>query len=215
MNKKLLIAVVTLCLASAAYATQNVLIGDFEETGDGWYDVSTGKPIDEIIYPPFPPDLPDTKYEYDYSWHTHGNCSLMADWEGWGWSIRRDIHTDFWDNYQIEFDIYAVAQDGSSATWAQVEKLAGSTETNGWFDMPEASFSIGLGGSATHCVFDYSAYKTSEYASPTDTYGSIIFAYNADAPVYLYIDNIWLTVPEPATLALLGFGGLALLRRRK
>jgi hypothetical protein len=209
--------VVSLFLAPATYAASNVLIGDFEGTNDGWSDHPlSGITVDWDWIPWIddPLAMPSI-YEYSYDWSTHGDMSLKTNVNGWNWFMRRDIHTDFWDNYQIEFDIIAVAQEGSSATWAQVEKMAGSFETNGWFDMPEAQFSIGLDGSTTHCVFDYAAYKTSAYASPTDAYGSIIFAYNSDAPVYLYIDNIWMTIPEPATLALLGFGGLALLRRRK
>jgi hypothetical protein len=205
MNKKLLIVVVTLFLASTTYATPNVPIGD--ESWDGWYDVSTGKPIDD-------PAVNPSKYEFSYDWHASGDLSLKANITGWGWTIRKDIHTDFWDNSRIEFDIHAVAQPGSSATWAQFERIVGSTETNGWFELADSTFTLEM-GQAMHCVVDYSAYKTSEYASPTDAYGSFVFAYNADAPVYLYIDNIWLKVPEPATLAMLGLGGLALLSRKK
>ncbi len=206
MNKKLLVAVVTLFLVPATYAASNVLIGDFEEMDDDWYDYHTGKPIDD-------PEVMPSKYEFSYDWSTKDYVSLRVNITGLDWFMRRDIHTDFWDNSRIEFDIYAVIQGGSTATYAGVERIALSTQTNGWTELADSSFYLGF-GETMHCVVDYSAYKTSAYASPTDTYGSIVFAFNADAPIYMYIDNVMLT-PEPATLTLLGFGGLALLRRRK
>jgi hypothetical protein len=207
--KKLLIVVVTLFPASATYAQ----IGDFELSDDGWYDHPATAANNWVpVYVDDPLVMP-SKYEFSNDWHTCGDVSLRANVTGWNWFMGRDIHTYFWDNSKIEFDIYAVAQEGSSATWAQIEQIAFSTQTNGWFGLAGAQFNIGLGGSGTHCVLDYSAYKTSQYASPTDTYESIIFALNSDGPVYLYIDNV--IIPEPATVTLFGFGGLALLRRRK
>ena len=216
--RRALICLLLLIMTLASNSYADVLIGDWETpTNEGWSDhpatAATGWSATYYIDDPF--NMP-SRYEYSYDWSTDGYVSLRANVTGWDWFMRKDISEHWWDNTRIEFDISAVAQDGSTATFAQVEKFAGSFETNGWFDMPEAQFNLTL-DSAQHCVFDYAAagYRGTDYCNPADAYGSIIFAYNADAPVYLYIDNIMMTIPEPATIGLLGLGGLALLRRKR
>jgi hypothetical protein len=195
--RRVLICLLLLIMATASNSYADVLIGDWEaSTNEGWADhpatAATGWSATVYVDDPL---VSPSRYIYDSNWSTKGSQSLRASVTGWSWFERLDVHTLWYDYSRIEFDIYAVAQAGSTATYAQVEKMGGSTETNGWFDMPEAQFNIGLGGSATHCTFDYTKYKGSTYWNPTDNYGSIIIAYNADAPVYMYIDNIRLVMP--------------------
>ena len=218
--KKLIVCLALLAFAGYAHAATNVLIGSWEGLdNEGWadHDETAATGWSATVYVDDPLVMPSKYTEFSYDWSSDGYVSLKTAVTGWAWFERHDVMANWWDNTRIEFDIYAVAQDGSTATFAQVEKFAGSFETNGWFDMAEASFSIGMGGSSTHCVFDYAAagYRGTDYCNPGDAYGSIIVAYNADAPVYMYIDNIMMTIPEPATIGLLGLGGLALLRRKR
>jgi hypothetical protein len=202
-----LICTLLLIMAMASNSYAEVLIGDWEaSTNEGWADhpatAATGWSATVYVDDPA---VNSSIYEFSSDWSTAGTKSLKANVTGWSWFERIDVHTYWYDHSRIEFDIYAVAQGGSTATYAQVEKMAGSTETNGWFDMATAQFNIGLGGTGTHCVFDYAAagFRTSEYFGTTDSYGSIIIAYSADAPVYMYIDNVRLVTlvahdPSPA-----------------
>jgi len=214
--KKLIVCLAILAVTGFAQAAPDKLIGSWEsETNEGWADhpLSAATGWTATVYVDDPLCMTSI-YEYSYDWSSDGWVSLKASVSGWNWFERVDFHADYFTYNTIEFDVYAVLQDESTATYAQVEQIAFSTETNGWFNPGEAT-GFGLTfDSTTHCVLDYSAYKTSDYASATDTYGSMIFALNADAPVYIYLDNVMLT-PEPATIGLLGLGGLALLRRKR
>jgi hypothetical protein len=217
LMKKLIVCLAILAVTGYAQAQPDKLIGSWEdEHNEGWADhpatAATGWTA--TVYVDDPLVMPSVYVEFSYDWSTEGWVSLKANVTGWNWFQRADFHADYFTYNAIEFDVYAVLQDGSTATYAQIEQIAFSTETNGWFN-PGASTGFDIGfDTAKHCKLDYSAYKTSDYASSTDTYGSVIFAYNADAPIYVYMDNVMLT-PEPATIGLLGLGGLALLRRKR
>ena len=219
--KKFIVCLAILAFVGYAQAA-DVLIGSWESgTNEGWADhpATAGSGWTATYYVDDPALL--GRYDLSYDWSTEGYVSLKADVTGWDWFERHDVMSVWFDHDTIEFDICATLQDGSTATWAQVEKIAGSFETaeSSWFDMPDAQFfAPDLAGTTLHCAYNYreDGFAGSEYCDPADAYGSIIIAYNADAPVYLYIDNIMFTgVPEPATIGLLGLGGLALLRRKR
>jgi len=213
MNK-LFICVAILAITSSALGAEKV-IGDWEGlTNEGWEDhqAMANAGWTQDIYVDDPTLMPSV-YQWGDAWASSGYTSLETSVTGWGWKMRRYINADFMTYSKLEFDIYATPQAGSSATWAQVQQIAFSGKTNGWWTAAGSEFDIGM-GTAMHCVLDFSAYHTSTYFNAGD-YMSVVFALNAGAPVNFYIDDVKLVTPDPATMAFLGLGGLALLRRKK
>jgi len=222
MSKKLVFVCLAMLAITSYVLADNppVTVGDWEGlTNEGWMDHPLNEARTWAAAYVDDPEIMPSRYTFSDVWSSAGDISLQANVTGWSWFSKIDVHTMLYDHSKLEFDIFAQAQDGSAATYAQVQQMVYSCQTNGWVSITGSEFSIGLGGTGTHCVLDYMQLGTGGKTSPTDAYGSFVFAYNADAPVYLYLDNVKLTgpvlIPEPATIGLLGLGGLALLRRKK
>jgi hypothetical protein len=137
---------------------------------------------------------------------------------GWGKFQVIDVKNDFFDNCRLEMDIYATGPaftNDNKPNWAGLLRIDLQSSTTVLYLMPYSTFYVGM-DEQLHVVFNYGLYKS--MAQPTDDYIRFIFELNSgtlDTCSYLYIDNVMLTcIPEPATLTLLGLGGLALLRRR-
>jgi hypothetical protein len=222
MCKKLVTICLVLFLVPVSYVQADeppLLVGSWENyDNEGWQD----HPLLEASgwtdgYVDDPQVMP-SRYVFSNDWATEGEVSLQANVGGWDWYQRKDVHNDFFDHSYLEFDVVAADLDGSGATFAQIEQMVYSSETEGWYQLPGVQFNLTL-GTPEHCVVDYATpWYTDGYTQPTDGYGSFIFALNGDAQVYIYMDNVQLTgppiIPEPATISLLSLGGLLVLRRK-
>ncbi|MFH1371783.1 MAG: PEP-CTERM sorting domain-containing protein [Planctomycetota bacterium] len=219
MYKRSLVICLALIMASASYGD---IPGDWEQEMDGW-TVNGGTPT----------------YSSEYG-VTSGNCSLAvwlnADTGGnnFSWNL---YNGDMWQYYDwiaqgayFAIDVTWVASewydDGGDGAWAQVELLAVNSNP-GWgqwqcVDTANPSYP------GSWDPYNWGEVHTRElrwYMSNYDMAGaagaywmqfSISTNYGRTdvIPGAIYFDNARI-VPEPATIAMLGLGALALRRRKR
>ena len=212
MRNKIVTVLLAVALTSASYAG---VIGNWEGTStDGWINWSGGAAIETL----------PAEYSANTSWHTLGSQSLQLTNNGWSQTLSLKLEyqpgevADFLANTKLEFDI-AVPNIGNAGGWGKIENVVLNASGWGWNALPSSTFMVGLwAGSGTvvqHEVIDYSAALPYVTATPSGGYIELVFTTNNDGTNNeMLFDNIKLT-PEPATMALLGLGGLALIRRKR
>jgi len=123
---------------------------------------------------------------------------------------------DFAANTKLHLDVTTIASEWTPESGFQFGLVINSDLT-GWQQADLGEWWNGGMGDRTEVItFDYSAFKTGSSCS----WVQIIFlqnSYSDDGSLSTYsyyVDNLRLT-PEPATMALMGLGGLALIRRKR
>jgi hypothetical protein len=199
MRRGLISICLVLFLVSTSYGT--TLITSFEP----------GDP-----FPPTDPWGPLGLYPWQTIGVTDGQYSLGAVGSiGWGTVFQMNLNAaDFAANSKLSIDVTTLAADWPGNSGFQLGIVVNSDLT-GWQQADVTPWWFSADGDRTITgTLDYGAAKT----GPSCTWAQVMIYQNSYSDTItdytMYFDYMRFT-PEPATMALMGLGGLALIRRKK
>jgi hypothetical protein len=214
MKAKLILSVFVLGLVSSGFGT---VIGDFEGgSSDGWW-LGWATSI-----------TPVQAYPSTGTWSMEG---VVAN-GGWVGLMEKGFYGTPEQSYlatkgEITLDVTSFYNTGSSNDYAQLCVLVNA---NDWWNVygyvgvqngVQETITLQLPADAMAAIGAASSYANIGILSNhsgTESYvdditGETIVTF--DGRITHYMDNIQISVPEPASLALLGLGSLSLLRRKR
>jgi hypothetical protein len=238
MCKKLICFVCVLAMASTSYG---LVVGDWEGAMDGWTLNQGGWANVQLSYSTTGATLHDQAlklYDPDAGWYNPAielkleNVGLL----NWFWSnpidtFKLDVtrlsaenirDQGWWDTHHDV--MYATSITFQNPTTLEELYYGGGTEVRSgfWWPTPQIPHDPpGTGDGPMKVVFDLSTarsmvevYAEMGYTTITSTAIQLFLCNGGYNQATYYFDKAQL-VPEPTTIALLGLGGLALLRRKR
>lgn len=219
MSRKIIFCTLLVFALSCTSYGATVVIGDWENmpnSGDGWIDWGQSQVAIETL---------PAKYMTEPTVGvTLNDDSLHVVQTGWAQSLSIKLQNlgltgAFMSHDTFSIDMTVKATPGITGGYTQISSVAMNAQGPGWTTVASGNpvnfyWWDGRSTETKTLTVNYSAFRD---AITSTGYIEIILALNTGggAPPDMYFDNARLTgVPEPATIALLGLGGLALRRRK-